>query len=241
MGIRWRERSSAPGSGSAVQTSGVVLSACVASWWQCLTLIVDTRDASLKSSSPTNVPQILKTMTAKKRKPDEKTTDCADAIAHYAKTQTSGQAAICGALRAEIDAVLSKATSKIWHAMPVWFIGENPVVGYKAAPKHVNLLFWSGQSFAEPALKPLGKFQAAQIQFTEIAQIAQIAPTALLRWLKKASKDIWDYHSHFTTHKALQKKGKRCPPGLTTGWPFQFHFAVHGFCSRVADVWTPGL
>ena len=148
----------------------------------------------------------MKPMSTKTTKATAKAQDRADAIAHYATTQTNEHAAICHALRAEIDAALPKATSKIWHAIPVWFIGENPVVGYNVtAKKGVNLLFWSGQSFNEPALKAAGKFKAAQIQFTDVSQID---PKALGRWLKKASKDIWDYRSHFTTQKALQKNAK---------------------------------
>ena len=145
-------------------------------------------------------------MSTKTTKATAKAQDSADAIAHYATTQTTEHAAICEALRAEIDAALPKATSKIWHAIPVWFIGENPVVGYNVtAKKGVNLLFWSGQAFNEPALKAAGKFKAAQIQFNEVSQIDL---KALRRWLERASKDIWDYRSHFATQKALQKKAK---------------------------------
>ncbi|HVY70657.1 MAG TPA: DUF1801 domain-containing protein [Verrucomicrobiae bacterium] len=113
-----------------------------------------------------------------------------DAISAYESGQTPEHAAICQALRKEIDAVLKKATSKVWHAMPVWFMGENPVVGYKASAKNVNLLFWNGQAFAEPALKAAGKFRAAQIQFTSVTEIDR---AALRRWLKKAATDVWDY------------------------------------------------
>ena len=149
----------------------------------------------------------MKSMTAKKQKADEKAPDGADDIAHYAKTQTAEHAAICHALRAEIDAALPKATSKIWHGSPVWFIGENPVVGYNVSSKKgVNLLFWNGQSFGEPTLKAAGKFRAAQIQFTNVSQID---PKPLRRWLKSASTDIWDYHGYFMSQKALQKKAKQ--------------------------------
>jgi hypothetical protein len=112
-------------------------------------------------------------------------------IANFVKTQPAEYAAICHVLRTEIDAVLTKATSKIWHAIPVWFIGENPVVGFSiTSKKGVNLLFWNGQSFGEPALKAAGKFRAAQIQFTDVSQIDL---KAFRRWLKKARTDIWDY------------------------------------------------
>jgi hypothetical protein len=135
-------------------------------------------------------------MPAKKRNSDETASSGVGAIANYGKMQTVEHAAICDALSAEIGAALPKATSKIWHAIPVWFVGENPVVGYKAGTKHVNLLFWNGQSFGDPALKAAGKFKAAQIQFTTLAQIDR---KALRRWLKKAGTDIWDY-------KAIRKR-----------------------------------
>ena len=122
-----------------------------------------------------------------------------DDISNYSKSQSSAHSAICNALRAEIDSVLSKATSKIWHAMPVWFVGENPVVGYKASAKHVNLLFWNGQEFQEEALTPAGKFKAAQIKFTDVSEVDV---KSLRRWLKKAGTKIWNY-------QGLRKKGKR--------------------------------
>jgi hypothetical protein len=112
-------------------------------------------------------------------------------ITHYVELQTANDAEICRRLRTEIDAGLPKFTSKIWHAMPVWFVGENPVVGFNVtASKGVNLLFWNGQSFGEPDLKAAGKFKAAQIQFTDTTQIDS---KALRRWVKKAGIDIWDY------------------------------------------------
>jgi hypothetical protein len=132
----------------------------------------------------------MKSMIETNRKDARKESNGGDAIAHYASTQTAEHAAICDSLRRQIDAALPRATSKIWHAIPVWFIGETPVVGYKATPKHVNLLFWNGQSFDEPALKAAGKFKAAQIQFTNVSQLDL---KALSRWLKKAGTDIWDY------------------------------------------------
>lgn len=130
-----------------------------------------------------------------------------DEIERYAKLQTAPHAAICHALRAEIDAVLLKATSKMWHGSPVWFVGENPVAGYNVTSKKgVNLLFWNGQSFREPDLKAAGKFRAAQIQFTEVSEIE---PKALRRWLKKARTDIWDFRGYVLAQIALRKKARQ--------------------------------
>jgi len=128
-----------------------------------------------------------------------------DPITRYTETLPANQAAVCRTLREEIDAALPKAAAKIWHGAPVWFIGETPVVGYNARPKDVNLLFWSGQLFGDSALKPAGKFKAAQIQFSNAAQIER---KALRGWLKKCRTEIWDYPAHFKKQKALQKKAK---------------------------------
>jgi hypothetical protein len=72
-------------------------------------------------------------------------------------------------------------------------VGETPVVGYNVAAKGgVVLLFWNGQAFGDPALKPIGKFKAAQARFGDVSEI-EVGP--LRRWLKKAGTDIWDVGS----------------------------------------------
>jgi len=114
-----------------------------------------------------------------------------DGIAGYVRAQKPQYAAICKVLRLEISATLPKATSKMYHAAPVWFVGENAVVGFSVtARKGVTLLFWNGQALEEPELQAVGKFKAAQIQFQDIEEIN---PKKLRRWLKKAGKDIWDF------------------------------------------------
>jgi hypothetical protein len=111
-----------------------------------------------------------------------------DEIGRYAKAQIPAHTEICNLLRKEIDSILPKASSKIYYSMPVWFIGENPVVGYNAKPKYVNLLFWNGQAFNEKKLIAAGKFKAAQIKFTKVSEID---PISLRRWLRKSKTDIW--------------------------------------------------
>lgn len=112
-------------------------------------------------------------------------------IAAYVSAQKPELAAICRVLREEIKAALPKAVGRIYHSTPVWFIGENAVVGFHVtAKKKVNLLFWNGQALDEPDLRAVGKFKAAQIQFEDKTEIDE---KELKRWLKKAGKDIWDY------------------------------------------------
>ena len=156
-----------------------------------------------------------------KRKAHDKASNGVDPIACYDKAQAAEHAAICQTLRAEIDEALPKAIAKIWHGSPVWFLGENPVVGYNVTSKKgVNLLFWNGQSFGEPALQPAGKVRAAQIQFTDVSQID---PKALRRWLKSAGTDIWNYHGYFRSQRTLQMKRittARLTPIVVTGAMF---------------------
>jgi hypothetical protein len=111
-------------------------------------------------------------------------------IAVYAKAQASELRAICDKLQAEMDKAIPEATSKIWHGSPVWFVGENPVVGYSVRQKSVDLMFWSGQLFEEPLLKAAGKDKAARVSFQDAAEINL---PDLRRWLKKAGTKIFDY------------------------------------------------
>jgi len=113
----------------------------------------------------------------------------ADDISAYAGKLKAKPKVIVDSLRKTIDAALPKATSKVWHGHPVWFIGENPVVGYSTKTTGVALLFWNGQSFGEPALVPVGSFHAAELKY---ADVADIDAKLLARCLRKAKTDIWD-------------------------------------------------
>ena len=73
---------------------------------------------------------------------------------------------------------------------PVWFLDGNPVVGYSKLKGGVRLLFWSGQSFASPGLRPEGKFKAAEARF---ASADQIDVAALRGWLRECREIQWDY------------------------------------------------
>jgi hypothetical protein len=112
-----------------------------------------------------------------------------DPISAYAESSSPRQAAICARLRKHIDSGLPEATSKLWHANPVWFIGDNAVVGYTKKPTGVALMFWNGQAFEEPTLEAVGSFKAAHIVYTDASQIS---PKDMKRWLKKAAADVWD-------------------------------------------------
>ena len=106
---------------------------------------------------------------------------------------------ICTTLLEVIDRNLPTAENKIWHRHPVWFINGNPIVGYSKLKDSIRLLFWSGQSFEEPALQPEGSFKAAEIRYTHVRQINS---EELTRWLEKAQKIQWDYKN------IVKRKGK---------------------------------
>lgn len=94
-------------------------------------------------------------------------------------------------LRTEIESLLPQATSKLYHEMPVWFIGENAVVGFGlTAKRNIKLLFWNGQAFGEPALRAVGSFEAAQMEYKSLSEIK---PGELRRWIRKSGKLIWDF------------------------------------------------
>ena len=113
-----------------------------------------------------------------------------DAIQRFNENQTPVEREICSRLAQAIDEGLPGAESKIWHAHPVWFLDDNPIVGYSRLKSCVRLLFWSGQSFDEEGLRPEGTFKAAEARYTSPDQVD---PDDVARWLGKAAKIQWDY------------------------------------------------
>jgi hypothetical protein len=117
----------------------------------------------------------------------------------YNRSLESSDQEICDLLAGEIDRVLPEAENKIWHAHPVWFLDGNPIVGFSKLKGCVRLLFWSGQSFDEPGLRPEGTFKAAEARFTAVEQVNT---EHLERWLEKARDIQWDYRN------LIRRKGR---------------------------------
>lgn len=111
-------------------------------------------------------------------------------IQAYNDDQQEDRQQICELLANEIQKGLPEAESKIWHGSPVWFLQDNPIVGYESAKDAVRLLFWSGQSFEEAGLSPVGKHKAAGADYTSVGQINT---DDLQRWLEKSKNIQWDY------------------------------------------------
>ena len=112
-------------------------------------------------------------------------------VQNYNDALDKNEAAICNVLFSFIEKNLSVSECKIWHAHPVWFINENPIVGYSLQKRGVRLMFWSGADFDENKLCVVGKkFKDASIFYNDVSEIDLID---LERWLKKSSAVQWDY------------------------------------------------
>ncbi len=111
-------------------------------------------------------------------------------IDKYNRAQAPADRAICKLLAEQIDRKLPEAENKIWHAIPVWFLDGNPIVGYGKLKDCVRLLFWSGQSFKEKGLAKEGSFKAADVRYTAADQVDT---KKLGRWLAEARDTQWDY------------------------------------------------
>ena len=139
-------------------------------------------------------------------RPSPKSTPCprsgTDPITAWCCAQPPAEPDICTTLHTLITTALPKATSKVWHGSPVWFIDDNPVVGYSAKAKAISLLFWNGQAFKEPGLKPVGKYGAAEAIFRDADELD--AP-AIRRWLRKAKTDVFDSKAFFQKLRAGQR------------------------------------
>ena len=98
---------------------------------------------------------------------------------------------ICDVLASIINETLTESTYKIWHAHPVWFINENPIVGYSKQKAGIRLMFWSGKDFEEKDLNIHGaKFKDASVFFNHVDEINSYD---LKRWLQKSRDIQWDY------------------------------------------------
>ncbi|KAB5488338.1 MULTISPECIES: DUF1801 domain-containing protein [Flagellimonas] len=112
-------------------------------------------------------------------------------IQAYNDGQETMDKEICNVLAITIDNGLPDSESKIWHGHPVWFLDENPIVGYSKQKKGLRLMFWSGASFEEEKLDVRGeKFKDASIFYTSVEQIDTVE---LARWLEKSKEIQWDY------------------------------------------------
>ena len=125
-----------------------------------------------------------------------------EAILAYHAAFDQEYQAICAQLYETILQQLPNVECKIWHAVPVWFVDGNPIVGYGKLKGCVRLLFWSGQSFGETGLKNEGKFKAAEKRYTSVAEIDQ---DVLKRWLEKAVTIQWDYKNIIKRKGVLEK------------------------------------
>jgi hypothetical protein len=118
----------------------------------------------------------------------------------YNDQQTAADKEIGNLLAKTIDSELTEADSKIWHAHPVWFLDNNPTVGYSKQKKGVRLMFWSGADFDEENLNVKGKkFKDASIFYNNVTEVNT---DDLIRWLKKSREILWDYKN------LIKRKGK---------------------------------
>jgi hypothetical protein len=117
----------------------------------------------------------------------------------YNKALAPADRKIADLLAKAIDKNLPQAENKIWHGHPVWFLEENPIVGYGKLKDCVRLLFWSGQSFEEEELQDEGSFKAAEARYTAANEVDV---ESLARWLSKARDIQWDYKN------IVRRKGK---------------------------------
>ncbi|MCA9341520.1 DUF1801 domain-containing protein [Candidatus Saccharibacteria bacterium] len=123
-------------------------------------------------------------------------------ISEYIDLQASEYKEICEQLRDIISNNLPRATNKIWHAHPVWFLDGNPIVGFSVQKPGVRLMFWSGADFDESDLQPgSGKFKDASIVYTDVQQINN---KDVARWLQKSQTIQWDY-KNLVKNKGLLK------------------------------------
>jgi len=97
---------------------------------------------------------------------------------------------ICVDLHSLIAGHLPGSSQKMFHGSPVWFLRDNPIVGYSIKKEGVALLFWSGQGFATGGLRAVGKHKAAEAVYRTRAEIDR---ARVLAWLGESTAVQWNY------------------------------------------------
>ncbi|WP_343485999.1 DUF1801 domain-containing protein [Allomuricauda sp. d1] len=124
-------------------------------------------------------------------------------IKTFNENQKGQEREICNFLALQLIMLLPETEYKIWHRHPVWFINENPIVGYSKLKAGIRLMFWSGASFEEDKLSPgTGKFMDASIIYTSKDEINT---ADLARWVEKAKKIQWDYKNIYKRKGKLER------------------------------------
>lgn len=124
-----------------------------------------------------------------------------DDIVEYNRALVADDRVLCERLAQVFSGALLGATAKVWHAHPVWFDNGNPLVGYARRKNGICVLFWSGQSFAEPGLTHTGSFRAAEYWPSGASEIDD---EKLTRWLADALRVQWNYRD-IRTNRGLVK------------------------------------
>lgn len=124
-------------------------------------------------------------------------------IKAYNDQQTETDKEICDLLAQTINNELTEAESKIWHAHQVWFLNDNPTVGYSKQKKGIRLMFWSGVDFDEENLNSKGaKFKDASIFYNAVTEINT---NDLMAWLQKSRQIQWDYKNLIKRKGTLER------------------------------------
>jgi hypothetical protein len=109
-------------------------------------------------------------------------------IQEYNSSLEASHREIAQSLCALISESLPGAEGKVWHGHPVWFIDGNPILGYSLKKAGIEVLFWSGKSFATAGLRPVGKYQAAGLAVDSLGEVAKVST-----FMAEAQSVQWNY------------------------------------------------
>ena len=87
-----------------------------------------------------------------------------------------------------LDGELPGVTTKVYHGIPVWCVGDEPTIGVKPAKAHLSVLFFRGQRIADATgtLVGSGSFEMASVK---LASAADLDENSLRGWIR-AAKEI---------------------------------------------------
>lgn len=107
------------------------------------------------------------------------------AVTGYVNGLAEPLRAVAASLQTIIDGAVSSAEGRVWQGHPVWLIGKQPVVGFKAFPRYVTVMFWkvADTSGGSPGFELVA---GPRMSTVKVAAVDQLDDAAIVTWVQRA-------------------------------------------------------
>ncbi|WP_167137329.1 DUF1801 domain-containing protein [Diaminobutyricimonas sp. TR449] len=108
-------------------------------------------------------------------------------VDEYISALATPQRVVAGRLQDLLDEQLPTATAQLYHAHPVWMEGKTPIAGFKAYPRWVTLMLWSGKRMSDPSGRLEASAGSTDLASVKFAHVDEIDDDLVRDWLTQAA------------------------------------------------------